>query len=429
MNEHPPIPSADWCEDEIDLRELTLTLWRGKWVIVLTTLLAAVVALAVSLLLPKQYQAEADITLAHPRLQFKAAEGLVLEISPPDLKTVAAIAQAPEMFQRLATDEAIQATWSTAEGPLTWQRLASKAEVKEQGESGLQFSIKDTDPQRAVLLTNHWANLVVTEINEHYGWAAIQAQLTSQAKKAQQAYKEAEKAYEQEVSRNQGTTLSAQLKHAEGDLNCVLALQSQLKRLQADTLSFAAYLANLEDANTLSPGDALSLATLQQRALATKVCVSDTTNLQVQWPTETLTSLTVAQARYLLKELDGALGARLKPLPEQQKSLETKILHLKQAIEEEGTRLKEVAQQRSIAWKTYTSLEQLRSQTQPLTSSENQVALVAAEAVKPERPIAPRKLMNTALAAVLGLFLGSIGIFIREWWTNEENETEGENED
>ena len=46
-------------DDEIDLRELFTVLWRGKWVIILTTFLAAAIAVAVALSLPNIYRSEA----------------------------------------------------------------------------------------------------------------------------------------------------------------------------------------------------------------------------------------------------------------------------------------------------------------------------------------------------------------------------------
>jgi uncharacterized protein involved in exopolysaccharide biosynthesis len=46
-------------DDEIDLRELFSVLWKGKWIIILTTLLAAIVAVFVALKMPNIYRSEA----------------------------------------------------------------------------------------------------------------------------------------------------------------------------------------------------------------------------------------------------------------------------------------------------------------------------------------------------------------------------------
>ena len=52
-------------EDEIDLRELFMVLWRGKWVIVVITFMAAVTSVFVALSLPNVYRAEALLAPAN----------------------------------------------------------------------------------------------------------------------------------------------------------------------------------------------------------------------------------------------------------------------------------------------------------------------------------------------------------------------------
>ncbi|MGE6133681.1 Wzz/FepE/Etk N-terminal domain-containing protein [Aeromonas hydrophila] len=61
VKEHPPMPVAmnGGGEDEIDLRELFAALWRGKWWIVASTLIGAVIAIMVAISLPNIYRSEA----------------------------------------------------------------------------------------------------------------------------------------------------------------------------------------------------------------------------------------------------------------------------------------------------------------------------------------------------------------------------------
>ncbi|MDI3428894.1 MULTISPECIES: Wzz/FepE/Etk N-terminal domain-containing protein [Aeromonas] len=61
IEEHPPLPIAmsGGGEDEIDLRELFAALWRGKWWIVASTLIGAVIAVLVAISLPDVYRSEA----------------------------------------------------------------------------------------------------------------------------------------------------------------------------------------------------------------------------------------------------------------------------------------------------------------------------------------------------------------------------------
>ena len=413
-------PAMDLCEDEIDLRELVLTLWRGKWVIVAVTLLAAVAALVVSLALPEQYQAEADLVLTQPKLEIQAKEGISLRATVPDLKTAAAVAQAPALFQRLSKEPAVQAAWAQEEKPLTWQRLAGSAEVKEQGKNGLQLLFKDTDPARAALVVNAWAALVTDDINARYGWTALDAQIAPQIQSAWEDYQKAEADYLQVLGQSKVTALSAQLNDVKSDLNCVLSLSSNLGRLQSNVESFGKYLSGLDARASLSPGDALTLVTLQQQILATKVCVPGTANVQIQWSADTLSSLTVGEAIGLVKELQSAVAQRGQGLAEQQKSLEAEAVELEKRLEEEKARVREAAQQRDTAWDTYSSLASWRSRNEVLMSAGNQIALVAAKGVAPEKPVSPRTLVNVALAVVLGAMLGAFGVWVAAWWEKGE---------
>ena len=64
-----PLLSSQY-DDEIDLRELFRALWFGKWLIAGVSIVAAVIAVIVALLLPNVYRAEA---LLAPNNQESAA--------------------------------------------------------------------------------------------------------------------------------------------------------------------------------------------------------------------------------------------------------------------------------------------------------------------------------------------------------------------
>ncbi|WP_434049435.1 Wzz/FepE/Etk N-terminal domain-containing protein [Marinobacter salarius] len=56
----PESPEAShYSDDEIDLRELFVTLWAGKWIIILTTIIFAAAGVAYALYKPNTYQASA----------------------------------------------------------------------------------------------------------------------------------------------------------------------------------------------------------------------------------------------------------------------------------------------------------------------------------------------------------------------------------
>lgn len=416
MSDTPSQPVVAWYDDEIDLRELVLTLWHGRRIIIAATLLAALVAWVVSLLLPERYQATAVLALAPPKLQTNAITGLRLQVTMPDLKTAVALARAPEVFQHLVEDAEIQAAWAQEAQPLTWQDLAARADVQELGKDGLRLVFKDTDPQRAVLVANRWAVLVVERINTRYGWMALQSQMERQAQEAWKAYQQAQEDYEHELSVNRAEILMTQLDHVKKDLSCVLSLQSELSRLQQDVAAFGEHLSRLDMVAPLSPGDALSLVTLQQRVLANQACISEANNVQVQWSADVLSSISVAQAQDLVVEIAEALQQRLQALPEQQEALEAQIFQLQYSLEQEQRRLNELNKRRELAWDIYVSLEQLHTQGQALAFSENQVALLVAQAVVGNKVLRLSLFMVIFLSGFAGGIAGGFWVIMRAWW-------------
>ncbi|MCW4630978.1 Wzz/FepE/Etk N-terminal domain-containing protein [Marinomonas rhodophyticola] len=67
MNDNYNFPSQPYPhhDDEIDLKELFLALWRGKWIIILITFVFAVGGVLYALSQPNTYKAEAVLASAN----------------------------------------------------------------------------------------------------------------------------------------------------------------------------------------------------------------------------------------------------------------------------------------------------------------------------------------------------------------------------
>jgi uncharacterized protein involved in exopolysaccharide biosynthesis len=98
---------SPYYDDEIGLRELVLTLWRGRWLILAVTLIAALAAFVVSAwVLPRKYQAAAYVTVRTPIMGFTNDHGLVTTPVLPDLTALKELATTPELLARVAVDPA-----------------------------------------------------------------------------------------------------------------------------------------------------------------------------------------------------------------------------------------------------------------------------------------------------------------------------------
>lgn len=82
MGSYPPkVPTSYHQDDEIDLRELFRTLWRGKWVVLASTFLVAVVATIYAITQPNIYKSQATAVMNYGLYSMDGAYSLSLSPS------------------------------------------------------------------------------------------------------------------------------------------------------------------------------------------------------------------------------------------------------------------------------------------------------------------------------------------------------------
>ncbi|MCX7856097.1 MAG: hypothetical protein N2556_09060, partial [Anaerolineae bacterium] len=90
---------------------------------------------------------------------------------------------------------------------------------------------------------------------------------------------------------------------------------------------------------------------------------------------------------------------------------------LQQELQELRTERDQLTRARDVARETYMTLarkvEEARIAAEDASTGE---VRLASQALPPEKPVSPRKLLNTAVAGVLGLMLAVFGAFMTEWW-------------
>ncbi|MBM3181539.1 MAG: hypothetical protein FJZ86_14470, partial [Chloroflexi bacterium] len=184
-------PSSTY-DDEIDLRAILLTLWKARRMILIVTLAAAVSAFAVSFwILPRQYQATAYVFIGNPIGDITQASGLTISPTLPDPNVVVELAAAPGLLESVTKDPAVAA--AIGEETITVADMVTAVYV---GTDQLSLQVTDTDPQRAALLANTWAEKVTDVVNATYKLGTIAQALDSLFLQSQQNYNQAQSALE-----------------------------------------------------------------------------------------------------------------------------------------------------------------------------------------------------------------------------------------
>ena len=94
----------------------------------------------------------------------------------------------------------------------------------------------------------------------------------------------------------------------------------------------------------------------------------------------------------------------------------TELQSLQARLEAEQAHQKDLERQRDMAWDTYAQLAKKAVEVEVAAESGGTEVRVASLALPPAKPVSTRKLLNTALAGMVGLMLGVFAVFAAEWW-------------
>ncbi len=429
-----PVPTLD---DEIDLREIILTLWKARVVIIMITILTAALAFVVSnWFLPDKYNATVFVLVKASEISFIDGNNIApnsseIKILPlvPDIKTVVGLATSPGLLesvtQGLVTENVIGND----------ENLAGKVSALEVGKDQISLSVVDTDAQLAAQLANAWAEKVVATVNSTYGISVFERNLNSQVNQAGQDLAEAQAALEEALAISQTDALEAKLQRQQADLGCVLEKRSQLFRVAGDLETFEQGLKDLPEDTLLLVGDGLVLTNLQQGSLTSQLCqsqglletsldsgpVSSTSNLTIQIDSAAFAGLTVSKAKSAASNLRSTLQTQITRLEKEQDRLEREIPGGKRELENAQAQLAQFIQKKEQSQAIYDNLLKLQQRMTTVLKQSLKVAQISMEGQPPQRPMSRNVERNTAAAGLAGLMLVVLLVFLQKWWQNNKN--------
>lgn len=428
-------------EEEISLREIIEVLIQGKWIIALITVIAVLTAGIFSFfIIPPTYEATATL--------------MVSVISPKNQQMVSVITsenqQMGDDFQELidSLPQYPQMTLETyrtqVENPLiikdvieTLNLDPEKYSIASLKESITVNSIKDTnlieikvknrDPklasQIANLLAQKFVDFVSDSTKQQIGRSAqfIKTQLDKEKQNLDKAAEE----------------LKTFLAQPRG----VNELQSEINSKIEQLIQFKTQLVALdvEEQETLaSLGKAQSELEKQPRTLKTVKSISDDPYLsqlaqdKYDGKTSELSGLKMESEEInpvyiqLTQEIVD-YQINLSRIAAQKEILKGKIQEtqkelgtLQADLAEKQVEQDRLQQQLNLAQNTYNTFLQKYQETRITETArigEDNI-MVVAPAMVPEKPVAPRKMFNVAIATVLGVMVGVFTVFFMDFWKN-----------
>jgi len=359
--------------DEVDLREYVDVLWRWRWFVVAVVVAAGAVAGVLSFfVISPTYEATAELMV--PKDPFPAE----VILSPHFMQMVIDELQLPadEYNTFRASD------WVTVETSKTSTSLTT-------------IKVKNKDPQLAATLAN--------TISQDF--VAFLKSKNTEAISASVSYLEEQKA---------AATTQLWEKRSERDVikqsGRLEILQRDVDRLFGRIASYQSQVAEgqIRQQELLTEIDALSRELAEQPK--TLEGPPDWSGHATQIPNATyqryeqglaFAKIDLSELRVRLQEMESTLPS----LQSEYDAYYSRLVALQRQLQELETSISELASQTGSLESRITQL----SMSLPQTS-------VAAPALVPDRPVGPRRLMNIAVALVLGGFASVLAVFLMEYW-------------
>lgn len=398
--------------DGIDLREIILTLWKGRWVIIFSTMIVTVSVFVISKwVITEKYQAKTFLLISGPKVMFADLGDISINFSMPEIRSLVELAEEEGILEKVITAPEIKSIWD-----IDMDSIMDMIEVSSVGENQIKFQVVDINPERARLLANIWAEEIASKINTLYGLDIVTQKIKPLIIQAQEKYNQTQIALEDELFLNELVIINAKIRSSGNGLDCVLIRSSAAKRILEDLQVLEQNLTIQTGREFLSLGNVLSLTTLQQRASASNLCASSTQMPQLQIVNETLIVVTVLDALETISQMQEALETQQPVLDKEQTRLEEESISLQFTLENTENQLFLIKNARDQARALYLSLIQQESQISTSTIAGGDVATVFLQSYVNDEPYSPNIMTNSAVGFFIGLMLGVFCVYVPEWW-------------
>ncbi|MHB0875534.1 MAG: GumC family protein [Anaerolineae bacterium] len=422
-------PPAYYYEDEIDLHSYVNILIKYWWLVVFVPLVAVIAAGIMGfLVMEPTYQATALVAVTSPRYIVQLSpnfETVPINQRQIPVKAYPALATSGDLLQRLLAKVGDTLPPEAQTLPSLRGMVAAKSGSDP---TIIELTVTSTDPALATAVANAWADEFALMVQNVYGQSAGEVtHFEEQLAAADVRRTAAETAVIEFQARNPGPALEAQMQDQKDALATYLSNQRAIERVSQDAQNLRQRLSTQPAGARSTFGDDLSALLLEVNSLSSSLPVStyasvaasgmpsasSGASLQVQVQAgSTLSDKTVGEQMAFLDALVQALQATAADLAGKADELQPQMLALQEQWERVDTEANRLVEERTIARDLFHSLSLKLEEARLDAESNGREVQVAARAVEPSAPSAPRKMMMVVVAAAVGLMVGVLAAFV-----------------
>jgi capsular exopolysaccharide synthesis family protein len=399
-------------EEQLDIRKYVAMIGRWWRLIAICTVLAAVSAFVISSLLPPTYEASAVIIIAEPQYQMQFDSRFPVEEWAPAYNAFPTLAESDDVLGYVV--EAYTPSPAARIEDWSIQELSEMVEASSGGDPSLVvLTVSSHSPEDAAGIASAWADALVERGNGIYATSEDDvAFFEMQAAQAKEALDGADAALVAFQGQNQANILQAELSSLLRFQSDYLADQRAITYLLQDIQALRGQLARQPAGQPSSLTDDLTMLFLQIKAF--NASASAPIQLQVS-SAESLSSKSLSEQTVFLDSLADTLEAKSAEVESQAVALEPEILTLQERLREIQIEEERLERARTLAHETYMALARKLEEARITAQGEEGVLQVGSHAAVPVEPAGPGRLINTALAGVVGGMLAVGVAFLFEY--------------
>ncbi|HHV57916.1 MAG TPA: hypothetical protein GXX50_09190 [Firmicutes bacterium] len=413
-------------EEEISLRDMIEVLLRGKVTIAVITAAAVLVAGVLSFfVLPPTYEAVATVMVNQPAQQAPPEQGTpeflasLTRLPQMTIATYAAQVKNPVILKKVLEQLQLQEKYTIAQ-------FANKISVGTPKDTNLmEIKVEDEDPQLAANIANAVASELVSFVSDmnqqrvSMSARMLKNQIAAEDQSIAQGAEELKSFLKQPQS---VTELQADL---DAKLKLLTDLKAQAAAARIDLAGAQAGLAAAEEAlaNTLpviktnkSLADDAFLSQVAAAASGKSPAALGGLKMESEEPNKAYMALQedVATRRAAVASLKNQIAATEATIS----SLQNDIQDIQVKLVDKQLKYDQLQQKIDTArqnYKLYNSKYAEALSASSLSAGEANLMLLS-QAYIPRRPVGPRKMLNMAVAGVLGLMVSVFLVFFQEYW-------------
>ena len=394
-------------EDEIDLLPYLRVVWQGKWIVLFSIALGAIVGVVSALRIPPKYEAVALVAVVESRdiIQFDPRFLDVGEKQP--LQAFPEFATSDEALSNIISQD------KQCVSGLTIRQLRSIASASLGKDSTLlRLEIHHEDPETAVCLVNSWAESFVVWANSLFG-DQNRHQIEFYEAELNDAHATLDEKNLELIAFegiNTSTIISHTLSFYQNTRIGLLEDQQRIESLVENSKSLKTQLLFLDEFSTVSYADQLTFLQIQQQVLndgAESAILLQTSHDDV------LTTQNVGEQITQIDYLIEVLASQNRRVSQSLKELEPMILQLQQ---EQRTQLVEVSRlQRElrIAVDTAVTLAYKLEEEQLKANDASNVFRLVSKASNEQKAASNALFNRLLLGAVLSAFLAIFTLIVK----------------